>query len=312
MIASISIIVGLLVLTKSADYFIDGAGSIAHNNKISPLTIGIFVLGFGTSAPEMVVSLFASLGGYPGVAVGNVIGSNIANIALVLGITVLIIPIKMQLRTLKIETTLMVAVSILASILMFWGNLSLMDGVLLFGMLICTLIFLFKLSDKQELSIEQGENSVSNARAIVWVILGMIGLVSSAKLLVWGISIIAQELGISDTIIGLTVVAIGTSLPELAAAINSALKKQTELTIGNIIGSNLFNLLVVLPLPAVLTEFQIPVSMKVVDLPFMLGLAVFLPLVALINKQRMVGRFSGALMLGSYLVYLGYLISITI
>ncbi|MES9976976.1 MAG: calcium/sodium antiporter, partial [Candidatus Thiodiazotropha sp.] len=252
---SVAILVGLVVLVWSADRFISGAAALADNLGVSPMLIGLTVVGFGTSAPEVLVSTMASFNGNPGLAIGNAIGSNIANIGLILGFTALLIPLSVHSSVLKREYPLLLAVSAMAFLLMWDGELNQFDGVILVVTLVAVLGWMIYTAKTGAADPIAGEfdaeipHDIPTQKAIVLLLGGLIFLLLSSRLLVWGASNVASALGVSDVIIGLTIVAIGTSLPELAASITSALKGEDDLAIGNVIGSNLYNLLAVLSIP---------------------------------------------------------------
>lgn len=281
---SAAILVGLVLLIWSADRFIDGASSIARNMGISPLIVGIVIIGLGTSAPEMLVSGVAAFQGNPGLGIGNAIGSNITNITLVLGFTAILYVLPVHSSLLKKELPLVLGTAVLAWILLADGFFSRHDGVIL----IITLVFVFTwmiLSAKKGISnhdplidetLEELPEKLENNKAILWTFVGLVLLLVSSKLLVWGASNIASDMGISDLVIGLTIVAIGTSLPELAATISSARKGETDLAVGNIVGSNLFNTLAVLAIPGLIQPLTVPEGVLSRDMPIMIGLTVLL------------------------------------
>lgn len=309
---SILLIIGLVLLTYSANFFIEGSMSLASHFNISTLTIGIVVLGFGTSAPEMIISALSSFQGFSGLAVGNVIGSNIANVGLVLGIAALIYPVPIMKSTLKFETALMISVSTIVTLMLLWDQqLDFTDGILLIALFIVVIgLFYYQATqpqDEKNKPINEASNTpkTSLQKSLITTLLALIVLLLSARASVWGASEIASYFGISDTLIGLTVVAIGTSLPELATAISASIKKQPNLTIGNILGSNLFNLLIVLPFPAFITGFQMPERFVFLDLPIMLMLALAIPIVAISSKNGSINRLSGVLF---FAIYVGYMI----
>jgi K+-dependent Na+/Ca+ exchanger related-protein len=230
---SLVLLVGLALLVWSSDIFIDGAASTATHLNISPLIIGVVVLGFGTSAPEVLVSILASIDNSPGLAVGNVIGSNIANIGLVLGITALISPIVVKSSLLKREFPILLVVSILGLFLLLDHELGRLDGIILIGMLIFVMAWMIKANkavDKHDPLVEETIEEIKDLpqlslkKSIILLLIGLVILIASAKLMVWGAVEIAQYFEVPDLIIGLTIVAVGTSLPELAAAISAAKK----------------------------------------------------------------------------------------
>lgn len=254
------LIVGLVLLVWSADKLVFGSAAIARNVGISPLVIGMTILAMGSSAPEMMVSATAAWDGKTDTAVGNVLGSNIANIALILGITALIKPLSISSAVIRRELPLMIAVTVLAGILLWNSHLGFYEGVLLFVLFGAFLFAMLQISRKEQKSgdafLEDQESEipqgVSNPKAIMWVVIGLILLPLAASLLVDNAVIIAKHFGMSDLVIGLTIIAIGTSLPELAASLAGVLKGEDDMAVGNIIGSNVFNILAVMGLPGII------------------------------------------------------------
>lgn len=312
LLLTVAVIVGLLLLAWSSDKFVDGASALAHITGISPLIIGIVIIGFGTSAPEMLVSVTAAMNGTPGLALGNAIGSNIANIALILGVTSLLVVLPLQSSIVKREIPLLLLAGLFSYWLMHDGHLSRIDAVLLLGMLASMLgwmIFAARgQTAKDESFLEEVEqeqaNSLDLRHAIFWTLTGLVLLVLSSKLLVWGASGIASTMGVSDLVIGLTIVAIGTSLPELAASIASARRGVADLAVGNIIGSNLFNNLGVIGLAALVMPFATPDEALTRDMLLMLGLTLALIVFAFTPpKRNMITRWEGLLLLGIFIAY---------
>jgi len=251
-LAIAAVVIGLVLLVWSADRFVDGSASTARHFDMPPLLIGMVIVGFGTSAPEIVVSTLAAMQGNPGIALGNAYGSNITNIALILGLTALIKPINVHSRILRQELPILVAVTLLAAWQLFDGEVSRMDawGLLgVFGVLMAWTVRQGMREKSDALGIEMEQemrDSVMPLRkALVWLVLGLVMLIVSSRILVWGAVEIARIFGVSDLIIGLTVIAIGTSLPELASSIIAARKGEHDIALGNIIGSNFFNTLAV-------------------------------------------------------------------
>ncbi|MGJ8669767.1 MAG: calcium/sodium antiporter [Oceanococcus sp.] len=308
----VAVIGGLILLTISADRFVLGAASIARLLGAPPLLIGITVVGIGTSAPEILVSLSASLRGAPNLAVGNAVGSNITNIALVLGLTALITPLAVSSGILKRELPLVLMVSLIALWFCFDLTLSRVEGVVLlcgFVAMLCWMLYMAKTGAKDdpmlsELSEHENDPPLPKAQAWAWVVFGFIMLPASAQLLVYGASDIARNFGISDLVIGLTIVAIGTSLPELAASLASALRKEGDLALGNILGSNLFNLLLVLAIPGVIASPALDPDILMRDLPVMLGLtaAAFVMAIGWRGEGR-ISRIEGAALLAAFIGY---------
>lgn len=304
---------GFALLVWGAERFIYGSSAIARNLGISPLIIGLTIVGFGTSAPEMLISAISSWAGNPGLAIGNAIGSNITNIALVLGITALIMPLSVHSDTLRREFPVLLAVTLLALVLLADGDLSRVDGILLITGMLVMIYWVVSLGlqtrktdpIKAEYSAEIPQH-IPMRKAIVWTLLGLLILLASSKLVVWGSVSIARTYGISDLVIGLTIVALGTSLPELAAAILAAIKKEHDIVIGTIIGSNMFNLLGVLAIPGLIHPTQVDQSLLVRDLPIMIALTIALFAMAYgFGRRGVIRRVEGATLLLCFFGYLG-------
>jgi cation:H+ antiporter len=306
----LAILVGLIVLAWGADRFITGAAALASNLGVAPMTIGLTIVGFGTSAPEMLVSGIAAFDGNPGLAIGNAIGSNIANIGLILGTTALVLPLSINSGVLKREYPILVLVTLLSLGLMIDGELGHLDGVILVGVFLFLLAWVFRAARADSSDPMSSEfdaeipHDIPTPKALFWLVVGLLLLLASSRALVWGSVNIAHELGVSDLIIGLTIVALGTSLPELAASIASALKGEDDIAIGNIIGSNLYNLLAVLSLPALIAPGAFSPEALYRDQPMMQGLTLALLLLSFSrSKQRRIGRMGGLLLL---LAFIGY------
>jgi len=303
---------GFALLVWGADRFVHGAAATARNLGLSPLIIGLTIVGVGTSAPEILVSTMAALQGNPSLAVGNAVGSNIANIALVLGATALISPLRVKSETLSREYPMMFAVMLLTLVLMLDDYLSRLDGFILLAALAVMLYWMISLGlrkhrrDPMEAEYEKEiPIGMPTSRALVWTVLGLLVLLGASRLLVWAAVNIAHAFGVSDLVIGLTVVAIGTSLPELAASIVSALKKQPDIAIGNIIGSNIFNLLAVIGLPTVLAPHALDPAVLARDMPAMIGVSIALFAMAYgFRGQGCINRIEGGLLVLSYVAYL--------
>ncbi len=312
---SAAILLGLVVLVWSADRFVLGASAVARNYGISPLIIGMTILGFGTSAPEMLVSGMAAWGGNPELGVGNALGSNIANIALVLGFTAIIAPMAVHSKVLKREFPMLFLVIALAAVLMIDNQLSRIDGFILLSGVVVMLWWMVRLArqeqraGKEPMEAEfEGEipTDMPTGKAFFWLLLGLVLLMASSQLLVWGAVNVATYFGVSDLIIGLTIIAIGTSLPELAATVAAALKKEHEMAIGNIIGSNLFNILAVLALPGIIMPTALAPEVMSRDFVVMTILTVVLFLMAygFKGKDGQINRIEGAILLASFVAYM--------
>ncbi|MBE0493581.1 MAG: calcium/sodium antiporter [Thiomicrospira sp.] len=311
---SVLLIIGLALLVWSSDIFIEGAASTALRYKVSPLIIGVVIIGFGTSSPEMIVAIIASLEGNPGLAIGNAVGSNITNIGLVLGITALIAPLVVKSSVLRREFPILLFITGFGLALLMDHHLGVIDGIILISTLIGILIWMVhsnkNIASDDPLSeeINQELSAIpkhSKTRALMYLFVGLIVLMISARLMVWGAVEIAEFFEVPDLIIGLTIVAIGTSLPELAAAITAALKNEVDMLIGNILGSNLFNILAVLAIPSILAPSLIDMEVLQRDYPIMLAFTVAMVLVALPRKgNASISRMEGFLLLALFVGYL--------
>lgn len=316
----LAVLGGFILLVWSAERFVLGASAIASNLGVSPLVIGMTIMGFGTSAPEMLVSGMAAWNGNPAMGVGNALGSNIANIGLVLGITALVVPLSVNSRILRREYPLLFAITLLAGVLLLDGRLDQLDGgILLAGtvLLVGWLTWMARhppntdspdtdpLETEFETEIPTG---ISTGRALFWTLLGLVVLVLSSRLLVGGATDIARDLGISDLVIGLTIIAVGTSLPELAASVMSALKGEDDMAVGNIIGSNMFNLLAVLALPGLIAPSVLEPAVLLRDFPVVLALTVALFIMAYgFTGPGRINRVEGGLLLTSFVAYMSWL-----
>lgn len=324
----VAVVLGLGVLVWSADKFVDGAVGIAKFCGMSTLLIGMVIVGFGTSAPEMVVSAISAMQNAPELALGNAYGSNIANIALILGLTAVISPVIVVRKALKRDLPVLLAVTALSIYLASDGAINRLDGIVLllvFGGVmafnIVSEIRQKKAEDTSETEADEGEK-LSLGKSVFWLVFGLALLVASSRALVWGAVEIARALGVSDLLIGLTIVAVGTSLPELASSIAAARKGENDLAFGNIIGSNLFNTLLVVGIASTIApmhSFEPSVFNR--DMPVMAVLTVLLLLFGLpVRKKRLdasghrigrINRLEGATFLAIYIGYIGVLIAQT-
>ncbi|MCK9279573.1 MAG: calcium/sodium antiporter [Melioribacteraceae bacterium] len=319
-LAIIAIICGVILLVWSADKFVEGSASTARYFGMPPLLIGMVVVGFGTSAPEMVVSALASLQGNPGIAIGNAYGSNIANIGLILGITALISPIVIHSNILRIELPILAGVTALSIFLIYDLEISFLDAIILlivFGGLMYWTIRQ-RIKEKQDpLAKEIEEETVTHSmpikKSVFWLVVGLILLIVSSRILVWGAVELATIFGVSDMIIGLTIVAVGTSLPELASSIIAVRKGEHEIALGNILGSNLFNTLAVVGIAGAITPINVTPETLSRDIVIMAGLTLFLFVIGygFKTKHGRINRIEGAGLLLFYIAYTTYLISMT-
>lgn len=313
-----AIIGGLIVLVWSADRFVDGAASAARHFGMTPLLIGIVIIGFGTSAPEMIVSASSALSGSPGIALGNAYGSNITNIALILGLTAIIKPLMVNSDVLKKELPILMAVTLLSAYLVYDANITTLDAIILLSVfaayMFWTVITAMKSKNDAlgtDVDAELASNQMPLGKAILWVVLGLVLLVISSQFLVWGAVEVAKFFGVSDLVIGLTIVAVGTSLPELASSIAAARKGEVDLALGNIIGSNLFNTLAVVGIAGAIEPMQAAAEVFSRDIVIMSALT-FLLFVFGLNIYRRpeggrINRLEGIVLLLSFVAYNFYL-----
>jgi len=311
LIASLAVVAGLVALTYGADRFVDGAAALASRLGVGQLVVGIIVVGFSTSAPEMLVAAMASFDGSPSLAVGNALGSNITNIALVVGITVLVCPLTVFSRVLYREMPAMFAAVVLASVLMTHGGLGIVDGIVLLAALAGALAVAIwsalhaSRSDPLLEGIEEAEVPDLNVPASLGVLVfGLLLLLGGSRALVYGATVIARHFEVPELVIGLTVVAIGTSLPELAASVAGARRGHPELALGNIIGSNIFNALGVLAMPALIAPGPVDAAALVRDMPAMVFLSGLLFVVAFRRHgQARINRRAGVGLLACFVGY---------
>tara|TARA_B110000305_G_C19463385_1_gene656099 strand:+ start:6657 stop:7649 length:993 start_codon:yes stop_codon:yes gene_type:complete len=303
------LLLGLVVLIFGGEFLVKGAVGFSTAMKISPLIVGMTIVSFGTSAPELLVSLTSALDGNPGIAVGNVVGSNIANIALVLGITVLIFPIIADKHTKRIDMPVMIFSTLLFVYFIQDGWIVMYEGIIMLVVIVAFTIFLIIKGRKQpaiEEVCEIVDKAPKNWKSILFLFLGFIGLYFGADWFIQGAVGIAEEFLFDnpnkDVIIGVTIVAFGTSAPELVASTVAAYRKQTDISIGNLIGSNIFNILVVLGVTSIVTPLKVSNEAREFDLFWMVGIALLL--VALIALGSKIGRLKGAILLSTYVAYI--------
>ncbi|MCB0430194.1 MAG: calcium/sodium antiporter [Flavobacteriales bacterium] len=304
---------GLIALVVSGEFLVRGAVALALRMRISTLVVGMTVVSFGTSAPELLVSVQAALGGHPDIAIGNVVGSNVANISLILGITALVAPVAVNRISVRIDWPMMM----IASLLFWWfasdGHISLSEGSVFLVILVTFMTWLVIKSRREG---EQGDAGVDEEgvvqrstkpvwQSLLWVIAGCVGLAFGADWLIKGASSLAIKWGISEYVVAVTIVAFGTSVPELVTSIIASLKKETDITVGNLIGSNIFNLLGILGCTSLFSDIAVTETIRSVDVYWMMGIALLiLPLMA---YRFRVNRLSGFLLLITYLIYILHL-----
>jgi len=311
LIPLVQLIGGLILLVWGADRLVAGASATARNLGISPMIIGLTVIAFGTSAPEMIVSAVAAFQDKPGLAVGNAIGSNIANIGLILGITALVYPLRVESRTLKREYPQLILIMSVCLIMALDLRFDRLEGWMLLSGLAALIMWMVRLGTKKEpgdpLAREFAAEIPSDTpmkAALAWVVVGVIALPLSSHFLVQGALAIARGLHVSETIIGLTIVALGTSLPELAASLTCALREEDDLAIGNIIGSNMFNILGVLGIAAVIhpVSFDVTILQRDIVVMFLFTIVLFIMAYGIRGPGR-ISRLSGGLLVILYCAY---------
>lgn len=313
-----AIIAGLVLLVWSADRFVEGAAATAKHLGMPSLLIGMVIIGFGTSAPELAVSAMAAADGNPGLALGNGYGSNITNIALIVGLTALIAPIAVHSQVIRKELPLLLALTAIAGYQLIDGELTRLDGWVLLAVFAAVMgwsIYQGIRGKGDSLVGDTDAELVAHPMplklALIWLVVGLVLLIVSSRMLVWGAVTIAQSLGVSDLIIGLTIVAIGTSLPELASALAAVKKNEHDLILGNIVGSGIFNTLAVVGLAAAIEPLAVDPEVLYRDWTLMAALTLGLLLMALglTGKRKLISRHNGALLLLVYVGYTGYLAS---
>jgi len=305
----VGLIIGIALLVWSADEFTDSGARIAKLFQISPLVIGLVIFGFGTSAPELLVTGVSSFEGNAGIGIGNAVGSNIFNIALVLAICVIILPIHISKTTIKREWFFQLIAVVIAGYVLFDDFISLIDGVILASFFGLFLIYSFKTAKNTDMPRVEIGNKKDQSKVWLMLIFTLIVLMLSAKLVVWSGQTLAQSFGVPDLIIGLTLIALGTSLPELAVSVSSAIKKQHEMLLGNILGSNLFNTLAVLSLPGLIRPTEVDKEIMSRDYPVMLLVALLIVVLAYRRKgEYRLGKVSGVILLVVLTLYLMMLV----
>ena len=303
---------GFVLLTWSADRFVAGASALAFNLNVSPLIIGLTIVGLGTSAPEILVSAVASWQGNTVRASVNALGSNITNSTLILGITAVVLPLSVHSSILRRELPILILVMTVALLLLLDGTLGRLDGAVLLTGMASILIWMTRTARAEKSQIDPMKEEFADeiptdlgmGAATFWLVTGAILLLVSSRILVWGAVSVAHELGVSDLVIGLTIVALGTSLPELAASVMSALKNEHDIAIGNVIGSNIFNLLAVLGLPGLINPSVLDGDVLSRDYPIMFVITLMLFIMAYgFRGPGRINRLEGAIMVSAYAAY---------
>ena len=305
----IYIVIGLVLLTFGADWLVRGASRLATRFGISPLIVGLTVVAFGTSAPELAVSVQAAWNGVGDIAVGNVLGSNIFNVLVILGLSALVIPLVVSRQLVRLDVPVMIGASVMVFVLALDQQLSRMDGAILFTAVVLYTAYLIRKSRRERPTEDPEEQDTSSPmRNLFLIALGLALLVAGSQALVTGATELAKALGLSDLVIGLTIVAVGTSLPELATSVVAAFKGERDIAVGNIVGSNIFNLLVVLGLASLVSPTAISVSPNALATDFPVMLAVAVVCLPVFFAGYTVSRLEGAVFFAYYVAYVAYLV----
>lgn len=327
---TLGLLAGFVLLVVSADRFVEGASALAGNLGISPLMVGLLIVGFGTSAPEMLVSATAAWEDKAALAIGNAAGSNIANIGLILGVAALVRPLTVHSQVLRRELPVPLIAMLFALVLLEDGRLSRLDGIFLFTGFGVLVYWMVNLAVRQHQTARPAGTpaaapdvladefagdmpQMTTRRAVFWLVMGMLVLLGASRLLVWSAVEIATWWGLSEMVIGLTIVSVGTGLPELAAAISAVLKNKADIAIGNVVGSNTFNILAVLGIAGVIRPGPFEPELLTRDFPVMIGLSLALFAMAYgLKGHGRINRVEGALLVLAYCGYVGYLLTYTV
>ncbi|TNH82115.1 calcium/sodium antiporter [Aeromonas sobria] len=310
--------IGLVCLVVGAEYLVRGASRLATMMGISPLVVGLTIVAFGTSAPELAVSIQSGLEGQAGIAVGNVVGSNIFNVLFILGVSALIVPLVVSQQLVRFDVPLMIAISVLVLLFGWDGRISAFEGALLFAGVVAYTVFLFVQSRRetkavqaeyeQEFGQKEPETPHSLPRNLLFIVAGLGMLILGSRLLVSSAVEIAHYFGVSDLVIGLTIVAVGTSLPEVVTSIVAALRGERDIAVGNVVGSNIFNILCVLGLTSMVTPGGLEVSATALQFDIPVMIAVALACLPIFFTGYTIARWEGALFLAFYIGYTTWLI----
>lgn len=312
MLTYLLFIIGFVFLIKGADLLVDGASSIAKNFKISALVIGLTIVSFGTSAPELIINIIASINGNADIAIGNILGSNIANILLILGISSIIYPLATKENTVWKEIPLSLLAAIILGVLVndalidggVFSGLTRIDGLVLISFFIIFLYYTFGISKVSGEADDSDIKQLSYFKSFIYIALGLIGLAIGGKWIVDGAIMIAELFNMSQSLIGLTIIAIGTSLPELATSAVAAYKKQSDIAIGNVVGSNIFNIFWILGISAIINPLPFKTD-YIIDISVTILASLLLFIVMFVGKKHILERWQGCLML---VIYIGYII----
>jgi cation:H+ antiporter len=319
MITALMLLAGFGLLVAGAESLVKGASKLAASLGISPLVVGLTVVAFGTSSPELAVSMGAAFAGEADIAVGNVVGSNIFNVLFILGLSALMAPLVVAQQLIRLDVPIMIGLSLLMPILGLDGHIGRFDGLLLVTLMVAYTVFLIRQSRKESKAVQEeyarefavgDEEKTLEAwkRDAIYVGVGIVGLIIGSKLLVGGAVRIAEALGVSELVIGLTIVAMGTSLPEVAASVVASMRGERDIAVGNVVGSNIFNILAVVGLTSFIAPGGVPVSLDVLRFDFPVMVMVALACFPIFFTGMVIQRWEGALLLGYYLAYLAHVV----
>lgn len=306
--------IGLAGLYFGAEWLVKGASRFARSFNIRPIVIGLTIVAFGTSTPELVTSVMAGIRHLNDIAIGNIVGSNIANIGLILGLAAIVQPLKVDMKLINREMPIVIGISLLLYFMGWDSILSRQEGIILMVGILAYTIYVYRSALRESKSVEKEfleyEESIGVTRDnlkkdIVWIIVGLGALVGGAYLLVHSAVYIARVVGISELVIGLTVIAVGTSLPELATSMVAAIRKESDISVGNVLGSNIFNILAILGIASIIQPLQINTASLRIDMPVMLLFGIIL--VPIITWKFMITRIQGFLLLAGYSIYILWL-----
>lgn len=311
----IILIIGFFLLIKGADIFVDGASSIAKKIGIPSVIVGLTIVSLGTSAPELAVSLISSFNGNNGIAVGNVLGSNLFNTLVVLGGTAIVAPLLIKKSTIKRDYIATLVVTILTCFLIFGlvpkseNMLSRISGIILLVVCVVYMFILVKAAKKDSVKDEENTSEIKMSKNILLSLIGVVGIVFGGNLVVDSATNIAYALGMSEKLVGLTIVAVGTSLPELVTSIVAALKGENDIALGNVLGSNIFNLVLILGASATITPIAV-LGVMIIDFIILIAVTLFIGALIFFNKkdEKRLGRLEGIILVGIYVAYLAYII----
>ena len=311
----IILIIGFFLLIKGADIFVDGASSIAKKIGIPSVIVGLTIVSLGTSAPELAVSLISSFNGNNGIAVGNVLGSNLFNTLVVIGGTAIVAPLLIKKSTIKRDYIATLVVTILTCFLIFGlvpkseNMLSRISGIILLVVCIAYMFILVKAAKKDSVKDEENTSEIKMSKNILLSLIGVVGIVFGGNLVVDSATNIAYSLGMSEKLVGLTIVAVGTSLPELVTSIVAALKGENDIALGNVLGSNIFNLVLILGASATITPIAVS-GVMIIDFIILIAVTLFIGALIFLNKkeEKRLGRLEGIILVGIYVAYLAYII----